>query len=52
LNEVVNTFAVELEVEAGVLEGGRELDYGLSNFVYLFLRRDLVGRGLSIEHMS
>ncbi len=52
MDKVVDTFAVELEVEARILEGGREFDYGLADFVYLFLGRDLADTGFSRGHMS
>jgi len=47
LYEIVDTLAVKFEVEARVLEGCREFDYGLADFVYLFLGRDLVGTSVS-----
>jgi hypothetical protein len=40
-NEVVDLLAVELEVEASVLECGGKVNDGLSNLVNLFLRRHL-----------
>ena len=43
-DEVVEVLAVVLEVEARVLEGGREVDERLSDFVDLLLGRDLRGQ--------
>jgi hypothetical protein len=43
VQKVVYTFATVFEVETRVLEGGREVNDGLSNIVDLLMRRNLEG---------
>lgn len=50
LHEVVDTGAIVLEVKAGVLEGLREIDDGLTDVLDLFLRGDL--RLLGLHHLK
>jgi hypothetical protein len=48
--EVVDPLALVLEMEARVLEGCRQLDNRLSDFVDLLMRRDLFDRSSALQN--